>query len=746
MNKPVKQPKAPRALRQPGAAPKRASNNTNWLASLKVWQKLALIPLALLIPLAVVQFLLLQNQNADISFTQKELKGANYIERTVPLLELSSTLVYKVDQRTMDVAKLGSEFDRNLQSLSEIHSLLGAELGVEEQFQAVQKQWNQIKPKLGDRNTASEFVTLTTALNGLIDTVGINSNLKLDPDVDSYYLMTMVVQYLPVLIPSIGDLQGVGAQALRLKKFDVEQRLLLQSNISRIRLLREQIDQAFRSASLANPRVAESLGRVYDQSNSSGVNSSYNAQRMALMGGKEAPSVDGFEGLLERTKSNYASLQSEANVVLKGLLSARIERLSSQRNLTFVIALVALALAAFIVFAIAREITHPIAQLSQASSRLAKGQFDLELRVKSQDELGQLALGLQQAADQLQQSAAQQETERMKGVQLQDNVNKFLTVATEIAQGDFTKRGDVTDDVLGNVVDAINLMTEEVSYLLKDVQKAADSVSSGAQQVNGLTDSIAQGALAQADEVQQVRERTLQAADTIRQMAERAAQSVQQAQQTLEAAQLGREAVVETLAGMQDIRMEMQGIAENIRAFLVRSQEINSIAKTLEDFASQTNLLALNASFEAAGAGVAGKRFAVVAEEIRRLAESSARETGRVGALVQQIQGDINAVVSRTQDGVREVENSYRIANTADERLEEIARLAGRTTQAAEQISKLAEGQVAVVEGVEQAVEKIASTAQRSEAESVQGREAAETMRRLSEQLSNNLGRFKLSS
>lgn len=403
-----------------------------------------------------------------------------------------------------------------------------------------------------------------------------------------------------------------------------------------------------------------------------------------------------------------------------------------------------LVLGLILTILVTRQITRPIGQLTVASSRLAQGQFDLGLQVKSKDELGQLALALQNAADQLSKLVSEQEAERLKGQQLQDNVNKFLTVATEIAQGDFTRRGDVTDDVLGNVVDAINLMTEEVSYLLKDVQHAADSVSSNAQQVNGLTDSIAQGAQTQTEEVQQVRERTLQAAETIRQMAERAAQSVQQAQQTLEAAQLGREAVVETLAGMQDIRMEMQGIAENIRAFLVRSAEINSIAKTLEDFASQTNLLALNASFEAAGAGAAGKRFAVVAEEIRRLAESSAREVGRVGTLVQQIQTEIGAVVSRTQDGVREVENSYRIANQADERLEEIARLAGRTTQAAEQISKLAEGQVAVVERVEEAVQKIAQTAQRSEAESVQGREAAEVMRRLSEQLSGNLGRFKL--
>jgi twitching motility protein PilJ len=232
----------------------------------------------------------------------------------------------------------------------------------------------------------------------------------------------------------------------------------------------------------------------------------------------------------------------------------------------------------------------------------------------------------------------------------------------------------------------------------------------------------------------------------IRQMAQSAGLSAQAALQTLESAQLGRQAVAQTLVGMGNIRNEMQAIAENITALARRSAEIENITKVLEDFASQTNLLALNASFEAAGAGAAGRRFAIVADEIRKLAEESARETSRVNHLVQQVQSEIARVVERVQEGVREVETGYNVATSAGGRLEEIAQLAAQSAGLAQEISGLAQSQVSVVERVDQAVQKIAHTAQQTGRESQEGRQSAEAMRALAQALSQNLARFRLPS
>lgn len=393
---------------------------------------------------------------------------------------------------------------------------------------------------------------------------------------------------------------------------------------------------------------------------------------------------------------------------------------------------------------VSRATTRRLARLEGGAQSLRRGNLDFRVEVTGRDEIGTVARTFNNSVAQLREFQAQQEAERQRGVQLQEHVSRFLKIATEIAAGDLTRRGEVTQDVLGSVVDAVNLTVEEIAHLLKQVQGAAESVNQSAAQMHALTQHIAEGAQMQAGEVAQVRSQTQAVSDDIRQMAERAGSSADAARQTLEVARLGREAVTQAMIGMNEIRTEMIRIAENIALLNTRSEQIESIAKTLEDFASQTNLLALSAAFEAAGAGAAGRRFAVVAEEIRKLAEESARETQRVGTLVRQVQSDIQTVVAQTQDGLREAETGYRVADTAGARLQEIAKLAETSAALAAQISALAQAQVPVVEGVDAAVQKIAQAAESVERESAQGRQTAEAVQRLADSLSQSLGRFKL--
>lgn len=405
---------------------------------------------------------------------------------------------------------------------------------------------------------------------------------------------------------------------------------------------------------------------------------------------------------------------------------------------------VALLLSLLLVVWITRTTSRRLGRLEQGAQSLRQGNLNSVMKVSGRDEIGALAQTFNDAVTQLRQAAQVQQQEQQRALQLQENVSRFLGVATEIAGGDLTKRGEITQDALGSVVDAVNLTVEEIALLLKNVREAADSVNSNAARMNSLTSSIAQDAQAQAQEATQVRTQTGLVSGSIRQMAERASNSAQAARQTLEVARLGREAVTQVMIGMNEVRGEIQSIAENITLLNTRSAQIESVAKTLEDFASQTNLLALNASFEAAGAGAAGRRFAVVAEEIRRLAEESAKETQRVGSLVRQVQTDIQTVVTQAQDGVREAETGYRVADTAGSRLQEIAKLAEQSAGLASQISDLAQAQVPVVEQVDAAVQKIAQAAQSVETESSQGRQTAEAVRALSISLSQNLSRFKL--
>jgi methyl-accepting chemotaxis protein len=242
----------------------------------------------------------------------------------------------------------------------------------------------------------------------------------------------------------------------------------------------------------------------------------------------------------------------------------------------------------------------------------------------------------------------------------------------------------------------------------------------------------------------QMRSQTQKVTQRIVQMAVGADTTTQSTKRTLQAANSGRSAVGQTLAGMGQIRQSIQGMSVSTVELLARSEQIGSVAKTLEEFASQTNLLALNATFEAAGAGAAGRRFAIVAEEIRRLAQNSAQETQQVATLVQQVQSDIQAVTQQVQTSIEQVELGYVVAKEADGYLEDIEQLAQQSSGLVQQIAQIAQNQATSISEVDAAIQKIAQTAQQNEAESLQGQTAIQKLQSLSHNLKLSLARFRL--
>jgi len=390
---------------------------------------------------------------------------------------------------------------------------------------------------------------------------------------------------------------------------------------------------------------------------------------------------------------------------------------------------------------------RPVNRLVRIATRIGQGDLSETTGIKTNDELGMLARSLDDSIVQLRglvRTAEERDRERLERERLQSNIAEFLKVAMDIAQGDLTKRGTVTEDVLGSVVDAVNLATEEIARLLQDVQQTALQVNQGARSMASTSAQVLEAAASQAEEALKARGQTRQVAQTVQSLAQTASSSAEASQQTLQAARVGEQAVEATLAGMRQIREQMQGIAESIRGLASRSAQISEVADALADFASQTNLLALNATFEAAGAGELGRRFAVVAEEIRKLAEDSAKATRQVSDIVTDVQQEIGRTVSAVLEGAQTVEMQYRSAEQAQGQLKEIARLAEQSSRLAALISSYAQSQVQSIELVDEAVQSIAQSAQSTQSQSRQSRQAAEELRRLAEQLSANLSRFRL--
>jgi twitching motility protein PilJ len=416
-----------------------------------------------------------------------------------------------------------------------------------------------------------------------------------------------------------------------------------------------------------------------------------------------------------------------------------------QANLwTLVAFAVSLLVGILLTVLIARSIARRLGELARTASELRDGNLETSANVRGNDEIGLVGSTLNDAVVQLHGFSVQQEQERQRNLALQNNIGEFLNVTMDISQGDLTKKGRVSDDILGNVVDAINLMTEEIGALLKDISGVADQVLQGSNQMTAVNEHIAQSTEGQARLAEQARSRAIEVTTSIRAMAQGAAQTAQAAQQTLQASQQGQVAVTETMTGMESVRREMMGLNEGVQNLAQRSGEIQSIVKTIANFASQTNLLALSAALEAAGAGESGRRFASVADQVRKLADDSTQATQQITALIKGFEADINVLSERAQGGAREVEQGYKVASQAGARLQEIARLAQQSAALVQGISSVTQQQVTNVEQVSRAAQVIASTAAQTGQESAKGRQAADELRQLSQQLTLNLSRFRL--
>jgi twitching motility protein PilJ len=397
----------------------------------------------------------------------------------------------------------------------------------------------------------------------------------------------------------------------------------------------------------------------------------------------------------------------------------------------------------------AHHIIRPVTQVVRAAERVGQGDLTRLVTVSSRDEIGQLAATFNDTIVRLRsqvQTESERDDERHKREELQRNIMRFLDTATEIARGDLTRRGQVTSDVLGSVVDAINVLVEELATLIEGVRDAAHQVLTSPTEMMGTMETTAGGAQTQSREAVAVSDSMEALTRSMRQVAENAEQSAASADLALESSAKGEHAVRASLSGMQKIRGEVQGISKKVKNLADRSLEISAIVTTIEDISAQTNLLALNAAIEAAGAGEAGLRFAVVAEEVRKLAERSGKAAKDIVVLIKSVQTETQQAVVAMEEGTREVEAGYRVTVEAGERLRQIGEISQKTAALAREISQAAREQVREVEGGAVAVQSIAGVAVETEKAALETRKTMDQVVRVAQALTSSLARFKLAT
>jgi twitching motility protein PilJ len=393
-----------------------------------------------------------------------------------------------------------------------------------------------------------------------------------------------------------------------------------------------------------------------------------------------------------------------------------------------------------VLFRLSSKVSEPVKGLVEFADLVGSGEFNARLPEGGEDDFGYIAARLNLAADKAAKAMQDDEAQRA----LQRSITEFLTIVSQIARGDLTLRGNVTSDALGNVVDSVNYMLDNFTQVLRRVRDAATDVSSSANEILVASETMATGATQQDHEITNTSSAVEELTVSMKQVSNNAEASAEAARRALDAAEQGNRSVRDTLEGMQRIRSSVQATAKKIKSLGDRSLEISEIINVINDITEQTNLLALNAAIEAARAGEAGRGFAVVADEVRKLAEHSRTATKDIAALIKAIQAETNEAVVVMEEGTREVEVGARLADQAGKALEAISAVVRQSAELVQEISLASKQQVRGTEGVANAMQIISGITRQTSQGARQTARSMEQMVKMSEQLNEALSQFRV--
>jgi len=355
-----------------------------------------------------------------------------------------------------------------------------------------------------------------------------------------------------------------------------------------------------------------------------------------------------------------------------------------------------------VILLVSRSIINPLKKLTNVAGKIADGDLDVEVKISSTDETGQVAEAILRTVDRLKQY-----------IQYIDEVSAVLD---QIALGNLVF--ELQCDYVGEF-SKIKVSLENIkSTLIKTfsgIAVSADQVASGSDQVASASQALAQGATEQASAIEQLSASITEISNQVNQNATHASDANRLANSSSSEVERGNEHMHKLISAMAEISES--------------SNEIGKIIKTIEDIAFQTNILALNAAVEAARAGAAGKGFAVVADEVRNLASKSAQAAKSTTALIE--------------NSVSSVNNGTKIANETAQSLHTIIDGVNKTSVLIDEISKATSEQATSIHQVSLGVDQISSVVQTNSATSEESAASSEELNSQAQLLKDMIRKFK---
>lgn len=610
------------------------------------------------------------------------------LSKTVELMQqhrgMSSALLAgdasMADRRAAKEREVDSAMGDFEHSMDAAHRTSGA-------WQSIVTQWNSIKRE-GTRWTQAENIqSHTRMIAQLLDyqiTLADEYGLTFDPQPDTYYLMSTAVVRLPYMLERLGQLRARGAGALAAAGLSDQGKVAISVLSGEVKAAVLELENNFAKVVVQRPELATRLGETLAMLKERLEAVDQVVTQMIYLGAFQTTTpAQYFDMATAAIEVGYGQMYDILLPTLDELLHERIEDARGVLLMNIVILVIVLAIIGYLSVGAYLSVIDSIRKLVGGSQRLAQGDLTTHIELDTRDELRQVATSFNEMAGGMRKLIAS----------IQAN------------------SGNVADAAKGMVVSS-----DEIDRASMSQSESASSMAAAVEQMTVGIDHITSNA----------------------------GQATELAQTSGRLSREGGEIVASVVREIGEIAASVGNSARAIEELGKDSAQISTIVGVIKEIADQTNLLALNAAIEAARAGEQGRGFAVVADEVRKLAERTANSTLEISAMVERIQKGTQGAVRSMDEGVNRVNGGVERAKEAGEAMDAIRAGAGKVVETIAEITGALREQSAASTEIARNVESIAQMAERNSGVATGNHDTANGLEKLAHDLLASVQRFRV--
>lgn len=740
------------------------------LDNLKLGPKLGILAVIALLMTAFPFYQFYNSEQAKVDFAKREISGVEPVRAVIKVSQqlaahrgLSTAGILgnaesasALPAKTAEIGELIKNVDVKLAEFGEV--------SVTAEWERLKKEWANVSTGSMSKTVlyTANFDAHTALIKGLISFIELladTSQLSLDPDAHTYFMVQAAITELPKDYDLLGQARGFGTALLQDALAKRTDPVAMKSDPSRVGVFstddrtRMQVIldlQTYFAGSSANffnkavremPRIGTKLQA--DLKTTADVQKDLPSLTRKQFLTSAAPTLTPAEYFAQYTTSmkSVAKLNDSSLDVLRDELEIIG---SGHRQFQLLIsALVAgfVALGALVGYFIARNITGTVNSLQKSVEKVRGGDFEALSAVTSKDEVGDLGRTVNSL---LQERVAALAKAEKENDQLNNSVIGLLGTVADLSQRDLTVRAPVTEDIIGTLGDSVNQLTDATTSVLRDVTKIAGVVEHASKRVKAQSDAINEQATAERATVEKLVTNLQMATEGMGRVAELAQSSNRAASDASASTANAMNTVQNTVRGMDAIRDTISEMEKRIKRLGERSQEISQIVGLINTISERTHVLSLNASMQAAMAGDAGRGFAVVAEEVQRLAENSRQATAQIASLVQNIQIETNDTIATVNKTIDQVVQGSEMARVSGEKMRETRETTERLVQLVQSIAESSLGQLKLVEDLRLGASEITDSTEKTAEQLNAQNQVTSSLVTASQKLVESVSVFKL--